>query len=175
MSYCAPERPNSLIENYTASWGEIFEIWRCYNEGPSGYDPVYYEKTHSETSYGATVQQVRTWIETNLHPGYSNVTITIIGQGTTEPAAGHYPTNWAIGGTLHVSAQAYTGWKYVKMRRNGVDWTTANPGEFLNLQSTDLIEVVFVEETTPPPPNWLPLLFVVSIIGGVGVIYWLIR
>jgi len=174
MSYCDPEHSNALYENYTASWGGIFEIWLCYNAGPFGtYDPVYYEKTHSSTSYGATVEQVRQWIEDNLQPEYANGTISTIGEGSTDPAAGNYPGTWRVGDTLYVTAHPANGWRYELMRRNGVDWTTANPGEFLNLQSTELIEVVFVEETTPsPPPNWLPLLFV-SIIGG--VIYWLIR
>jgi len=151
MSYCDPEHSNSLYEIYTASWGETFEIWRCYNAGPGGtYDPVYYEKTHSEISYGATVEQVRAWIENNLKPAYSNVTITIAGEGSSDPPAGNYVET--LGGSLSITAHPADGWRYELMRRNGVEWTRDNPGEFLNLGATEKIEVVFVEEGAPPTP-----------------------
>jgi len=154
MSYCDLQQPNGLYENYTASWGQIYEIWLCYNAGPFGrLDPVYYEKTHPETSYGATVEQVRTWIETNLQPEYANVTVTISGQGSTDPPAGNYARTWFLGDDLYVTAYPQDGWRYELMRRNGVEWTRSNPGEFLNLQATENIEVVLVEEAPPPPDN----------------------
>jgi hypothetical protein len=85
-------------------------------------------------------------------PGYSRVTIRVSGQGTTDPAAGTYTDRWRIGEALYVTAYPASGWRYVKMRRNGVDWTTANPGEFLSLAAEEDIEVVF-EQAAPPPPT----------------------
>ena len=83
-------------------------------------------------------------------PNYSNVTITIVGQGTADPPAGNHSDTWVVGGTLYVTAYPASGWRYELMRRNGVEHTRDNPGEFNNLGETELIEVVFVEEEALP-------------------------
>jgi len=80
-------------------------------------------------------------------PVYSNVTISVVGQGTADPI-GHYPDTYEIGDDLYVTATPATGWLLSTMRRNGVDWTSSSPGEFLNLQATEDINVVF--EPIPP-------------------------
>jgi hypothetical protein len=82
---------------------------------------------------------------------YSDVTITVTGQGTTTPAAGNYPNTYLQIATLDISATPASGWTYQKMQRNGADWTGANPGEFLNLGITENINVIFTEQTTTPP------------------------
>lgn len=86
-----------------------------------------------------------------LAPQYSNVTITATGNGTTEPQPGNYPGTYELGSTLYVTATPAQGWRLVTMRRNGLDWTSAEKGEFLNLQATENVEVVFAEGVTPPP------------------------
>ena len=109
---------------------------------------------------------------------YSNVTITVIGQGTTDPPTGNYPNSYEVGASLSVGANPTSGWQYVKMRRNGVDATTTNPGQFLNLQAMETIEVVF-EQTIHPPPNGggFPVMLLVPIAGivTVGLIWWAVK
>lgn len=85
-------------------------------------------------------------------PAYSNLTITVQGQGTTGPSAGNYPNTSLKGDNLAVIATPSAGWLYSKMQRNGVDWTTANPGQFLNLSATENIEVIFVQSAAKPCP-----------------------
>lgn len=85
-------------------------------------------------------------------PDYATVTITMSGEGVTDPMAGTYTDRWKIGENLYVTAYPAEGWRYELMRRNGVEHTRANPGEFLNLAETEVIEVVFVEEGAPPTP-----------------------
>lgn len=80
-----------------------------------------------------------------IQPSMANVTITVMGQGTTNPALGNYVNIYNIGSSLYITATPTTGWQYQKMRRNGIDHTTANPGEFLNLAATENIEVVFTQ------------------------------
>lgn len=75
---------------------------------------------------------------------YSNVTISVSGSGTTDPPVGNYAGTYLIGGSLLVTAYQTSGWLYDHMNRNGVPHTSANPGEFLNLQTAENIEVVFV-------------------------------
>jgi hypothetical protein len=82
----------------------------------------------------------------------SEVRIDIDGEGSTDPTAGIHPS--ALGSTLYVTAFPAEGWHYVNMRRNEVDWTTANPGEFLDLTASEVIEVVFQEDVVPPPPPY---------------------
>ncbi len=108
---------------------------------------------------------------------YSNVTITVMGQGTTDPATGNYPNSYELGTNLSVGANPASGWRYVKMRRNGIDATTANPGEFLNLQTTETIEVVFQEGTQPPPSGGIPMIVVLPIAGivTIGLLWWIIK
>lgn len=79
-----------------------------------------------------------------VEPGKSSVTIVVTGNGDTIPTPGTH-TDYDIGSILYVSPTPATGWRYLKMIRNGIDWTTANPGEFLNLAATEVIEVVFEE------------------------------
>jgi hypothetical protein len=85
-------------------------------------------------------------------PEYSNVTITVVGQGTTDPPAGNYPSTYPVGSTLYVTAYPAEGWVYDHMNRNGVPWTSANPGEFSNLTATENIEVIFTAPTPVIPP-----------------------
>ena len=108
-------------------------------------------------------------------PGMSTVTITVTGQGTTDPAPGQH--SYDLGSTLYVTALSSAGWHYTKMKRNGVDWTTSNPGEFLNLATTEEIEVVFEQDTVPPPngggqpaPSGFPVLALVAIGVPLGLI-----
>lgn len=89
-------------------------------------------------------------------PQYCNLTISITGQGSTDPPAGNYPTTYMIGDTLYVTVTPSQDWRLDIMRRNGIDWTRSTPGEFLNLASTELIEVFFVEIGSPPTPPQPP-------------------
>jgi len=83
-------------------------------------------------------------------PRYVNITITVEGQGSTVPQAGNHPDTWMITENLYVTAYPSPGWRYDRMKRNGVEWTRDNPGELLNLGESELIEVVFVKEEEPP-------------------------
>ncbi len=108
---------------------------------------------------------------------YSNVTISVVGQGTTNPAIGNYPSTYELGSTLSMTATPASGWHLVIMRRNGVDWTSANPGEFLNLQATENIEVVFAQDQPPPngpapTTNIIPIILI-SVLGLAGLGYYL--
>lgn len=109
---------------------------------------------------------------------YSNLTITVSGQGTTDPPTGNYPNSYEVGTNLTVAANPASGWYYIKMRRNSVDATVANPGEFLNLQATETIEVIF-EQTIQPPPSGggFPVMLLVPIAGivTVGLIWWAVK
>lgn len=109
-------------------------------------------------------------------PQYSNVTITVTGQGSTNPPVGNYPNTYTIGSSLNVSASPSTGWQYKRMNRNGSLHTEANPGEFLNLADIENIECVFEEGTTPPPPpppNITPILIISALgIAGLGYYLW---
>jgi len=82
-------------------------------------------------------------------PIYANITITIEGQGSTVPPVGNYPDTWIVMENLYVTSYSSPGWLYDHMKRNGVEWTRNNPGEFLNLDENEFIEVAFVE--LPPP------------------------
>jgi len=82
-------------------------------------------------------------INTVIAPSYSDVLIQVSGSGTTSPAAGEYASTYLLGSTLSVTAYPASGWHYVKMQRNSVDWTTSNPGEFLSLGEYENITVVF--------------------------------
>lgn len=101
-------------------------------------------------SLGSTAlwHHVETWTFNLNATQYANVTITITGGGTTDPSAGNYVHTWLLGSDLYVTAYPSSGWVYSEMKRNGAGWTTDNPGEFLNLAETELIEVVFVEAKT---------------------------
>lgn len=95
-------------------------------------------------------------------PSYSNVTITIVGQGTTIPEATNYPNVYLEGTDLAIQVAANSGWQYVKMTRNGVDWTGANPGEFLNLAAIENIEVILAPAENGGGDN-------TALIAGAGV------
>ena len=148
-SFCDANHENVLQESYHG-----YQIWKCYHSRFNPfvgivYDVVYYESTHPVDSMRYTVQEVEAWIDTNLVPATSSVTITVTGQGTTDPAPGQH--SYSLGSTLYVTATPSAGWHYKKMKRNGVDWTDANPGEFLNLAQVEEIEVVFEENPAPVP------------------------
>lgn len=107
---------------------------------------------------------------------YSNVTVSVVGQGATDPAVGNYPSTYELGSTLSVTATPASGWQYKHMKRNGTIWTEANPGEFLNLAETEGIEVDFEEGTPPPPPG--PSILVPVVIGsilGIALLYFVLR
>jgi len=53
-------------------------------------------------------------------PTYSDVTISVSGQGSTVPAAGHYTTTYLVGGSLTITATPASGWAFDYMTRNGV-------------------------------------------------------
>lgn len=78
-----------------------------------------------------------------LAVSYSDVLIQVSGSGTTSPAAGEYASTYTVGSNLYVTAYPASGYKYIKMMRNGVDWTTSNPGGFLGLGDYENVTVVF--------------------------------
>jgi len=53
-------------------------------------------------------------------PTYSDVTISVSGQGTTIPAAGHYTTTYLVNDSLTVVASPASGWVFDYVTRNGV-------------------------------------------------------
>jgi hypothetical protein len=79
-----------------------------------------------------------------MSPQYLNVTITIVGEGSTAPSGGNYSNVYLDGQNLNVRAFPASGWRYEYMKRNGVIWTSSNPGTFLNLHGNITVEVVFV-------------------------------
>jgi len=76
-------------------------------------------------------------------PAYADVLIQVSGSGTTTPAAGYYFDTYIVGGSVTVTAYPASGWKYMKMQRNGVDWTTASPYTFTSLDYFENITVFF--------------------------------
>lgn len=86
-------------------------------------------------------------------PQYSNVTITVAGQGTTDPVAGSYATAYQQGTDLVITATPDIGWYLGGIKRNGT-YITGNT--ITNLGATENIEVVFVEEGQPPPDGGQP-------------------
>lgn len=111
-------------------------------------------------------------------PTYSNVTITITGQGSTDPTPGEH--TYQLGTNLYVIATPATDWNYIYMKRNGVYHTNAYRGEFLNLTSTENIEVVFEPKPTVPPPGngngngetptGVPAWVIAGVIGGILIV-----
>jgi len=77
-------------------------------------------------------------------PTYSDVTISVSGQGTTIPAAGHYTTTYYVGGSLTITATPASGWAFDYMTRNGV--TTSS----MTLNSLGATEQVVVYFKTGP-------------------------
>jgi hypothetical protein len=71
-------------------------------------------------------------------PTYSDVTISVQGQGTTVPATGHYATSYLVGGSLTLTATPASGWAFDYMMRNGV--TTSS----MTLSSLGVSEQVVV-------------------------------
>lgn len=95
-------------------------------------------------------------------PSESTITITVTGQGDTDPAVGVHTR--ALHDNLYVTAIEHSGsgWKYSHMNRNGNLWTRANPGEFLDLQETEAIEVAFTEDVIPIPIYPEPWTFMIT-------------
>jgi hypothetical protein len=77
-------------------------------------------------------------------PTYSDVTISVSGQGTTSPPARHYATTYYVGGSLTITATPASGWAFDYMTRNGV--TTAS----MTLTSLGASEQVVVYFKTGP-------------------------
>jgi hypothetical protein len=73
-------------------------------------------------------------------PTYSDVTISITGQGTTSPAAGHYPNTYLVGGSLTITPIPASGWAFDYMTRNGV---TASSMMLTSLGASEYIVVYF--------------------------------
>ena len=134
--------------------GYVFESW---SSDLPGVDP--YANPVSLIAYNGYL----TANFSGAPPAFSNVTISVQGQGAADPAVGSYPGTWHVGEDLIVSATAEPGWRYEKMLRNGAEWTSANPGEFLNLRETENVEVIFVQEVPPPQPS--PALDL-AVVGG---------
>jgi hypothetical protein len=82
-----------------------------------------------------------------MSPHYPNVTIIISGEGSTVPLEGNYVSSYLQGQSLYIKAIPAHGWRYDYMKRSGVEWTSANPGEFLYLNGNETIEVFFVRGT----------------------------
>ena len=129
-----------------------------------------YEATHVDFFMSATPPP----------PSVSLVTVSVAGQGSTDPTVGEHV--YTLGSNLYVVGTAAAGWHCLKMRRNGADWTTANPGEFLNLAATESIEVVFEQDTTPPPngggeprPTWLYVAVPVGVLFAVVLGYYVLK
>ena len=73
-------------------------------------------------------------------PSYSDVTISVSGQGTTAPAAGHYATTYLVGGSLTITASPASGWAFDYMTRNGA---TAPSMTLTSLGATEQVVVYF--------------------------------
>lgn len=101
---------------------------------------------------------------------YSDVTINIVGQGTSDPAAGHYTDRWLVGDSLLITAYPVSGWKYDHMDRNGIYAGTDNPGGILDLAAVEVIDVVFVEEITPPPVEISRLPLIAAGMGALALV-----
>ena len=141
--------------------GNYFENWSSGWHSYDSRDAIFYvyglsSFWHSVENWNFNLQNitvgwhpVETWSfsisSVTAPPTYSDVLIQITGSGTTNPTAGEYASTYLVGDTLYVNATPSSGWFYVKMQRNGVDWTTANPGQFLGLTSLEVITVVFRE------------------------------
>ena len=52
---------------------------------------------------------------------------------------------WTWGTSITVTATPNAGWAFKTFLRNGIEWTGSNPGEFLNLQSGEVITATFIE------------------------------
>ena len=105
-------------------------------------------------------------------PTWSTVTITKTGQGTISPSEGTYTTTYHVGDSISLSASAASGWRYELTKRNGAEWTRANPAEIANLGATETVEVVFVladAPVTPPNQSNNPLLST-EMLAGIGLI-----
>jgi len=82
-----------------------------------------------------------------MSPRYANVSIRILGEGLTEPTAGNYTSFYLEGQNLFIEAIPAQGWCYDHMKRNGIEWTHASPGGFLDLYGNETVEVVFVSRS----------------------------
>ena len=82
--------------------------------------------------------------EGSAPPTYSDVTISVSGQGTTSPAAGHYPSTYLVGGSLTITTVPASGWAFDYMTRNGYTAPT------LTLNSLGASEYIVVYFKTGP-------------------------
>jgi len=78
-------------------------------------------------------------------PAYSDVTISVSGQGTTVPAAGHYATTYLVGGSLTITATPASGWAFDYMTRNGA----VVPSMTLNSLAASEQVVVYFKQGSP--------------------------
>jgi hypothetical protein len=92
---------------------------------------------------------VETWTIKSYGSDYVNVTISITGSGTTSPAAGFYNTTYRRGDNLTITAYPGVGYTYYGIMRNGIFWTSSNPGVLTNLGNVgfqnESIQVLFME------------------------------
>jgi hypothetical protein len=84
-------------------------------------------------------------------PVFSDITIGIVGSGTTAPPAMHYTGQYAVGSEITIKANPATGWKFKEAQRSGVYYTTLNPFTVFNLGDVEEITVVF--EALPSDGN----------------------
>jgi len=158
--------------------GYVFDYW-VYDAGGTRYTnpiSIVMDGNHAVTPYFKLASSP----PPPPVPNVSLVTVSVAGQGSTDPMVGEHA--YTLGATLYVVGTPATGWHYTKMRRNGVDWTSANPGEFQNLAATETIEVVFEQDTTPPPnggdeprPIWLYVVVPVGVLFAVGLGYYFLK
>ena len=153
-----------------ANSGWLFDKW-ILDDGTISYQnpfTIYMDRNKGVDLY---------FKQSGTPPGNATVNILVNGQGSTNPSVGVH-TEFLLGTTLYVSATPVNGWHYLKMKRNGFDHTTANPGEFLNLAETETIEVIF-EQNTQPPPNGggFPVMLAIPIAGiiTVGLLWWVLK
>lgn len=132
---------------------ETYKGWAIYrlegSLGPVWYGAkgVYNEAGSSQTDQRNSIEALKLLID-SFEPGFIDPVFAVQGQGTIDSPAGPY----TAGMTLAIGATPASGWSFKHFTRNGVLWTSANPGEFLNLASGETFTAVF-EQLGPRLPD----------------------
>lgn len=164
---------------YTVPKGQIITV----TAGPvSGYKFSHWETditgiapTDNPVSFPAADGTITAYFEP-LTPITATLTISVVGEGSTNPLPGTLER--LVGSTLYITANPALGWRLKVMRRNGLDHTRMNPGQFLNVQDGEHIEVVFEQETRLAPSVNVGLVvggLVLAGTVGYAVYRWLFK
>lgn len=168
---CVLSAFDAVIDTPPGRHKYVFDHWVVVN----AYVPVN-NRTITINSWEGEITATAVFLDIPLNENgqgnkiVSHVALGIEGQGTVEPTA---PVPYYVGGSLYVKAMSSPNWDFKVFKRNGVEWSGANPAEFLNLQASESIVAVFVETANGnggDGSGQVPSVNVVAVVGTVAIL-----